>query len=104
MTDRPITSPADVVAIFNDLAAIFRHYGKHVVGEPLAVQVEQWKFKSVKASAAGAFDCIEGPDLVVYHRPEKREGFGWMRRMDIRRGSPTALLALLNHLKAKGMK
>lgn len=101
-----IKSVEDVEAIFKQLAAIFDKHGEKApspTGRSVR-QIDTWVYEEVATSRAGPFAAIQGVDLIVFFRPDMtKPKFGWMERIDIRRGSPTAMATLLEHLKRKGL-
>lgn len=44
----------------------------------------EWAANDMPFSPVGPFRCINGPGLVVYHRPQNTTGIGYMKSFDFR--------------------
>lgn len=95
-----ISSVAHVEAIFDQIAVIFRQHGKpdpRLGGETL--YLGDHAYRPVAASPLGPYETLFGPTVCLHRRPTQEAKFGWLKRIDIRTGSPTAMLELLTELR-----
>jgi hypothetical protein len=89
---------ANLTAAFGQIKAAVRVNG----WQPTKAR-DVWHFRGadygvVADSPMGPFEYVMAPGLVAYLRPEAEPAIGQMKRIDIRRGSPAALLALVTTL------